>query len=105
MTFPAHPTSLPCPTCQADVPVRQDDCSGCGMRIRVTESTAVSPVERLRLGLELMDAGIEHYRQWVTAKNPAASEAEIDTMVRVWLLKDDNPPPGFRVRLIREAGR
>jgi hypothetical protein len=93
-----HPTTLPCPTCKTDVPVNQDDCQECGMKIRVTGY--LPPAERMQAVMDLMDAGVEHYRQWVAAKHPDATEAEIDAMVRAWLLKDDDPPPGFRVRLI-----
>lgn len=101
-----HPSTLPCPTCKTEVPVRQDDCQECGMKIRVTDSMSMSPVERLRGGLQLMEAGIEHYRQWITGKHPQASEPEIEAMVQAWLLHEEGPPPpGLHVRLIKETER
>lgn len=58
-------------------------------------------MKRMRETLELHDLGVAMYRQRMRNENPQASEAEIDAMVRAWLLEPPvdrtlPPPPGKR---------
>lgn len=56
--------------------------------------------KRLRAALEMRDLGIAMYRQRMRRENPQATDADIDAMVREWLLipdDDDGPSvPGDR---------
>jgi Rv0078B-related antitoxin len=104
VTTPTFPLTYPCPGCKADVPSEATHCPACGMHLR-NDRVLATPAERMQAACELREEGVEHYRQRMTRENPEASETEVDAMVWAWLLKDDDPPPGFRVRLIKEAGQ
>jgi len=57
--------------------------------------------ERLRITLEMHELGVEMYRQRMGRENPQATEAEIDALVRAWLIAPPQgrilpPPPGRR---------
>lgn len=60
--------------------------------------------ERIWDALDLHDFGVQLYRQRMRRENPDAGEAEIDALVRDWLIA---PPRPDRVRLMprkREHG-
>lgn len=104
MTTPTFPRTYPCPGCKAGVPSEATHCPACGMHLR-DDREFTTPMERMQAVCDLMEEGVGHYRQRMRRENPQADEAEIDAMAWAWLLEDDDPPPGFRVRLIKEAGR
>lgn len=86
MTAAVFPASLPCPGCGADCPVEQEHCPACGMKVS-DHRAFTTPAERLRATFELIDAGVEHYRQRMVRENPQATEAEINAMVQAWRLE------------------
>ncbi len=47
------------------------------------------PDEKLLQALEMMQVGIELYRAGLRARQPTATEAEIDEAVRRWLSAND----------------
>jgi len=49
----------------------------------------MSPAEKLVLAFDLMEAGIALHRGGLQARNPQATEAEIDALLREWLLRRD----------------
>jgi hypothetical protein len=49
----------------------------------------MSPAEKLVLAFDLMAAGIELRRAGLRARNPQASEAEIDAQLAEWLRRRD----------------
>ena len=58
---------------------------------------AASAAEKLRVTLDLADAGMALQRQNLRRRHPGASEAEIDRLFDEWL--HDRPPdsPGRRI--------
>ena len=58
---------------------------------------AASLAEKLRVTLDLADAGMALQRQNLRRRHPGASEAEIDRLFEEWLC--DRPPdsPGRRI--------
>lgn len=52
--------------------------------------------ERMRSALEMHELGVQLYRQRMHREHPYASRADIDDLVRAWLVA---PPPDTRLRL------
>jgi len=52
--------------------------------------------ERMRSALEMHELGVQLYRQRMHREHPYASAADIDDLVRAWLVA---PPPDTRLRL------
>ncbi|MGH3407309.1 MAG: hypothetical protein ACRDRJ_33130 [Streptosporangiaceae bacterium] len=52
--------------------------------------------ERMRSALEMHELGVRLYRQRMRREHPDASCADIDDLVRAWLVA---PPPDTRLRL------
>ena len=56
-----------------------------GYHVRVSQEEAAAAAERLRVALDLHDAGVEVMRQNLRRKHPTATEAEIERLVGRWL--------------------
>jgi Rv0078B-related antitoxin len=52
--------------------------------------------DRMRSALEMHELGVQLYRQRMRREHPYASRADIDDLVRAWLVA---PPPDTRLRL------
>lgn len=61
-------------------PLRRDD---------IEQARLATPEEKARQALEMMRAAVRLKRAGLRSRNPEASEAEIDRLVREWLLSDD----------------
>ena len=62
-----------------------------------TENFMWTPeAERMRAALDMHEFGVKLYRQRMRREHPAATEAEIDDLVRAWLAA---PPVPGRLRL------
>ena len=55
----------------------------------VEQARRATPEEKARQALEMMRAAVRLQRAGLRSRNPNASEAEIDRLVREWLLSDD----------------
>ena len=55
----------------------------------IEEARRATPEEKARQALEMMRAAVRLKRAGLRSRNPAASDAEIDRLVREWLLSDD----------------
>lgn len=69
--------------------------------VRMESEPELTPAEKLRVALDLMEAGIALMRQNLRRRYPTESQQEIDQRLQAWLL--ERPPaelgePSFRVR-------
>lgn len=53
----------------------------------------------------LMEAGIELMRHNIRRRHPAASEAQVDTLLGAWLHRADDPIPGDTAGQVRVRER
>jgi hypothetical protein len=65
---------------------------------------ATTPAERLRIALDLHDAGVEMMRQNLRRRHPGASEQEIERLLVAWLHERPGAEHGDAVGRPRPRG-
>jgi hypothetical protein len=66
---------------------------------------ATTAAERLRIALDLHDAGVEMMRQNLKRRHPGADEAEIERLLLAWLHERPGAEHGDAVGRPRRGGR
>ena len=63
----------------------------CGMMTVMSPPGPLDPLRAFQTVFELFDASIEIMRLNLRRRHPEASEAEVEAMLRRWLMKADQP--------------
>lgn len=66
---------------------------------------STTPAERLRIALDLHDAGVEMMRQNLRRRHPGADEQEIERLLIAWLHERPGAEHGDAVGRPRHGGR
>jgi hypothetical protein len=72
--------------------------------MEVVRPPVTTPAERLRIALDLHDAGVAMMRQNLRRQHPAASEQEIERMLAAWLRERPGAEHGDAVGKPRPGG-